>query len=89
MIGAIFKYTTYLLLIFGLFFCTYKLGEMHGRVNERLHGEDVVVMTDCIESSLFSRCKLTLINSKKFVQLYGEIQKELESYQAKDIGGQL
>lgn len=88
MILKILTRLSYLILIFGLFYGTYHFGMMKGKKHERIHGENVVLMSDCFESSLFTKCTHTHMNSEPIKRLYQEVLNELRDQPASagDVG---
>lgn len=84
------KYTGYAILIFGFIYIGGHFVYMKGKQHERLHGENVVLMSDCFESDLFIKCTHTYINSETIKQLYTEVKEELKRHQqtggARNIG---
>ena len=86
MILKALKYGSYLILIFGFFYMTYQLGILKAKQHERLHGESVVLMSDCFESPIFTSCKHTYINSESFVNVYQELLNELKKVHTTSTG---
>ncbi len=82
------KYASYLILIFGFFYGTYHFGLMQGKFHERVNGENVVLISDCFESPLFTSCKHTYVNDETFIKVYEDLTEELKKHEPQEVIGE-
>jgi len=82
----ILSYLSFVILIFGFCYLSYHVGLYKGKQHERIHGENVVLMSDCFESALFTKCTHTHLNSEPFKKLYEEVLIELKKETATTAG---